>query len=130
LEQTDMMNLIRRTAHRLSLLFAPGTGTRRAGAPNARQPSVPGPAAVRWAPARRTRPALPPHRSPYCRLLPLDGAENRLVRPYLTVHEHHHAHDHAHERDRQQCRRLALVLAADFGIDLDQHLIGAGKVAV
>ncbi|MER6157910.1 hypothetical protein ABT147_20535 [Streptomyces sp. NPDC001868] len=121
-----MTKLIRRAAHRLSLLFAPGTGTRRAGAGIARQASAPDPAAVQRPPAHCTRPTLPAHRSPYCRHLPLDGAENRLVRPYLTAHEH----DHAHERDRQQRRRLALVLAADFGIDLDQHLIGAGKATV
>ncbi|WP_225891393.1 hypothetical protein [Streptomyces dioscori] len=29
----------------------------------------------------------------------------------------------------QQRRRLALVLAADLGIDLDSHLIGAPEVA-
>ncbi|MFJ2262384.1 hypothetical protein ACIOKD_29395 [Streptomyces sp. NPDC087844] len=29
----------------------------------------------------------------------------------------------------QQRRRLALVLAADLGIDLDSHLIGAREVA-
>ncbi|MDX3645894.1 hypothetical protein P1P70_42245, partial [Streptomyces sp. MB09-02B] len=69
-------------------------------------------------------------RSPYCRHLPLDGTENRLVRPYLAAHERDHAHDHTHERDRQAHRRLALVLAADFGIDLDRHLIGVGEVAV
>ncbi|MFK4543953.1 hypothetical protein RKD29_003549 [Streptomyces tendae] len=32
-------------------------------------------------------------------------------------------------RDRQRHRRLALVLAADFGIDLDQHVVGARKAA-
>ncbi|QFQ98972.1 hypothetical protein F9278_25625 [Streptomyces phaeolivaceus] len=122
-----MTKLIRRAAHRLSLLFAPGTGTRRAGA---RQPSTPRPTAVRQPPTRCTRPTLPPHRSPYCRHLPLDGTENRLVRPYLTAHEHAPSHNHAHEHDRQAHRRLALVLAADFGIDLDQHLVGAGKAAV
>ncbi|WP_443333182.1 hypothetical protein [Streptomyces sp. CB03234] len=39
-----------------------------------------------------------------------------MVRPYLVA-------------DEQRQRRLALVLAADFGIDLDPHLAGAGQVA-
>lgn len=33
------------------------------------------------------------------------------------------------EQDRQSRRRLALVLAADFGIDLDEQVIGAEAVA-
>lgn len=33
------------------------------------------------------------------------------------------------EQDRQSRRRLALVLAADFGIDLDEQVIGAKAVA-
>lgn len=43
------------------------------------------------------------------------------MRPYLTAHEQ--------EAVLQHHRRLALVLAADFGIDLDRHLIGAQEVA-
>jgi hypothetical protein len=43
------------------------------------------------------------------------------VRPYLAAHDR--------EAALQQRRRLALVLAADFGIDLDGHLIGAQEVA-
>ncbi|MFF6802312.1 hypothetical protein [Streptomyces sp. NPDC012616] len=37
----------------------------------------------------------------------------------------------AHDREAalRRRRRLALVLAADFGIDLDGHLIGAQEVA-
>ncbi|WP_181799754.1 hypothetical protein [Kitasatospora acidiphila] len=35
-----------------------------------------------------------------------------------------------YERLRQVRRQLALVLAADFGIDRDRQLIDAGKVAV
>ncbi|MGJ3559932.1 hypothetical protein ACR6C2_19985 [Streptomyces sp. INA 01156] len=66
--------------------------------------------------------ACPPHRSPYCLHLPLDGADSRLVRPYLAAHEQERA-------ARRRRRRIALVLAADFGIDLDQHTVGAGKVA-
>ncbi|WP_373569312.1 hypothetical protein [Streptomyces sp. FXY-T5] len=52
---------------------------------------------------------------------PLDGAASSLVRPYLAAHEQ--------ETALPESRRLALVLAADFGIDLDQHLIGAREVA-
>lgn len=43
------------------------------------------------------------------------------MRPYLAAHDR--------ESALQQRRRLALVLAADFGIDLDGHLIGAQEVA-
>lgn len=34
-----------------------------------------------------------------------------MVRPYLLA-------------DEQRRRRLTLVLAADFGVDLDNHLVG------
>ncbi|MEU7404335.1 hypothetical protein, partial [Streptomyces sp. NPDC044948] len=101
--------LIHRIAHWLTLLLGPGSGTHRAGASRPR-------------PSRGAAPAsLPVHHSPYCRHLPLDGAASRLVRPYLAAHEQ--------ELDRQRHRRLALVLAADFGIDLDQHVVGARKAA-
>jgi hypothetical protein len=72
-----MRNLIRRTAHWLSLLLTPGTGTHRADARPLR--CVPPAAEV-------PKPAipLPHHRSPYGLSLPLDGSETRLVRPYLT----------------------------------------------
>ncbi|GHA52386.1 hypothetical protein GCM10010372_60650 [Streptomyces tauricus] len=43
------------------------------------------------------------------------------VRPHLVAH--------GQEAVLQQRRRLALVLAADLGIDLDSHLIGAREVA-
>ncbi|MBB4714241.1 hypothetical protein BJ965_004123 [Streptomyces luteogriseus] len=66
-------------------------------------------------------PQLPRPRSPYGLHSPLDGADSSLVRPYLAAHEQ--------EAALQERRRLALVLAADFGIDLDQHLIGAREVA-
>ncbi|MEV7287825.1 hypothetical protein AB0O01_25180 [Streptomyces sp. NPDC093252] len=32
------------------------------------------------------------------------------------------------ERGRQKRRRVALVLAADFGVDLDRHVVGAEGV--
>ncbi|SOD77195.1 hypothetical protein SAMN06272781_5065 [Streptomyces sp. 1222.2] len=44
-----------------------------------------------------------------------------MVRPYVVEAER--------EQHRQSRRRLALVLAADFGIDLDAHVIGAEAVA-
>ncbi|MCC8334732.1 hypothetical protein LMJ38_02090 [Streptomyces sp. R1] len=119
-----MPNLIRRIAHWLALLLSPGTGTHRAGAPRHR-------AARHWTPrsAHRTLQAttparLPLHHSPYCRHLPLDGAASRLVRPYLAVQEH------AQEQECRRHRRLALVLAADFGIDLNQHIVGAEQRTV
>ncbi|MGW0708094.1 hypothetical protein ACWD4G_19430 [Streptomyces sp. NPDC002643] len=111
-----MRNFIRRTAHWLSLLLAPGTGTRRAGHHPVRPSRPPHPTAV------PNPEHLPLHRSPYGLDHPLDGTANRLVRPYLAAHEH--------EAAQQQRRRLALVLAADFGIDLDHHLIGMGEVTV
>lgn len=111
-----MHDLIRRVTHRLHLLFAPGAGAHRAGGP---RPHRRNSTDLISAPVGSPRPPLP--RSPYCRHLPIDGSQTRLVRPYLTAHEQKEA--------RQQHRRLALVLAADFGIDLDQHLIGAERVA-
>ncbi|MFF3615982.1 hypothetical protein [Streptomyces sp. NPDC002580] len=109
-----MLDLIRRTVHRLSLLLGPGTGTHRARPRIAWQPYA-------AAPHRPAAPlSLPRHRSPYGLDAPLDGDASRLVRPYLTAHDQ--------ERARQRRRRTALVLAADFGIDLDRHLIGAEGV--
>jgi hypothetical protein len=113
-----MHDLIRRTLEWLRLLLGPGTGKRRR--PHhrphlcvhltvVRRPSVP------------PSPRLPAHRSPYGLPTPLDGTDSALVRPYLAVHEQ--------ESALQQRRRIALVLAADFGIDLDRHLIGAQEVA-
>ncbi|GAA2495595.1 hypothetical protein [Streptomyces gobitricini] len=59
---------------------------------------------------------MPVARSPYGLDVPLSGDESAMVRPYLVA-------------DEQRQRRLALVLAADFGIDLDTHLVGAPAVA-
>ncbi|MCP9958742.1 hypothetical protein [Streptomyces sudanensis] len=97
-------------------LFAPGNGRRRAGArpaepvDAARSPR-PGPGAWR----------LPAPRSPYGLGGPLDGEATALVRPYLAAYEARHRH---------AWRRTALVLAADFGIDLDDrdlHAAGAAR---
>ncbi|MGW0842637.1 hypothetical protein ACWD26_21230 [Streptomyces sp. NPDC002787] len=97
-------------------MVAPGTGRRRAASHRAvlptPRPEAPGPAASR----------LPAPRSPYSldTDTPLDGAASPLVRPYLVAVER--------EQERQSRRRLALVLAADFGIDLDRHVIGAERM--
>ncbi|MFJ6656040.1 hypothetical protein ACIQNG_06695 [Streptomyces sp. NPDC091377] len=58
-------------------------------------------------------------RSPYGLHEPLDGTGTALIRPYLIAAERER------ERARQARRRTILVLAADFGIDTDRHVIGA-----
>ncbi|WP_371579331.1 hypothetical protein [Streptomyces sp. NBC_01314] len=96
--------------------MAPGTGRRRAGTCL----FEPGPGHESEASSRTTGP-LPAPRSPYgLDQGPFDGAASPLVRPYLVAVER--------EQARQSRRRLALVLAADFGIDLDRHTIGAEQV--
>lgn len=100
-----MADLIRAFALWARLLFAPPSGTAHRPSPCARAPR-PG-----LRPA--LSPGLPAWRSPYgIDDGLLDGEQARLVRPYQRAHE-------------QRQRRLALVLAADFGIDVDTHLIGA-----
>ncbi|MFM9594269.1 hypothetical protein ACKI1J_20195 [Streptomyces scabiei] len=114
-----MTDLIPRALQWLRILFSPGTGKRRL---IRHRPYL----CLHLTAVRHPAPApasgLPRHRSPYGLHAPIDGAASPLVRPYLTVHED--------EAALQQRRRLALVLAADFGVDLDQHLVGVGKVAV
>ncbi|MGR6970493.1 hypothetical protein ACU639_12925 [Streptomyces cynarae] len=109
-----MHDLIRQLTEWLRLLFSPGTGKRRG--TNFR-PCLPVQAI-----AERTSIPLPRPRSPYGLDTPLDGAGSLLVRPYLLADEQ--------EAALQRRRRLALVLAADFGIALDRHLIGGQKVVV
>jgi hypothetical protein len=98
-------------------LLAPGTGKRRATPFPARPTTATNRSGAHGphSPAPASR--LPGHRSPYGRDVPLDGHATALVRPYLATHERQRA---------QHRRRLTLVLAADFGIDLDRHLVGAG----
>ncbi|MFF4549833.1 hypothetical protein ACFY1J_37340 [Streptomyces sp. NPDC001406] len=114
-----MHDLIPRAFHWLRLLFAAGTGKRR------RRPHRPPFPHDRLTlvrcPLTAEPPQLPGHRSPYGLVTFLDGADSALVRPYLAARER--------EAALQQRRRLALVLAANFGIDLDQHVIGAPEVA-
>jgi hypothetical protein len=110
-----MNDLIRRLALWVNLIFRPGPGVHRRAA-HPRPGAAPAPAAPRAA-----RPRLPLARSPYA--VPdevLDGAAMAIVRPYVVAHERECA---------RRRRRLALVLAADFGVDLDVHLIGADAVA-
>ncbi|MDX3315260.1 hypothetical protein P1S61_40710 [Streptomyces sp. ME08-AFT2] len=111
-------------------VFAPGTGRRRACARSA-EPAAPHIAAQRDAGTVRRLPAA---RSPYGLPELLDGAATIPVRPYVCVAERaHHGRERELEQQRtrqtQTRRRRALVLAADFGIDLDRHVVGAERAA-
>jgi hypothetical protein len=103
-------------------VFAPGTGRRRADGravclTPARTPETPRPPAP-WPPLRR---------SPYGLEEPLPGEATAVVRPYVVLAERER--ERACELARQRQRRVAMVLAADFGIDLDRHVVGAEAVA-
>ncbi|WP_282697543.1 hypothetical protein [Streptomyces sp. CC208A] len=54
----------------------------------------------------------------------LNGESTALVRPYLVTHERQEE-----RAARQRWRRLSLVLAADFGVDLDTRDVHAVGVA-
>ncbi|MGW1746313.1 hypothetical protein ACWCRD_11975 [Streptomyces sp. NPDC002092] len=105
------MSIIHATARWILGVLAPGTGTRRAtGRPApARAPQAPRPTAV----------PLPAHRSPYGLPVPLDGRATAPIRPYVL----------AAERECARWRRIALVMAADFGIDVDRHVVGSERAA-
>lgn len=106
------MRIIHAFLRELLGLIAPGSGRRRAGS---------SPAAPVVAPTRRTAaPQAPRLRSPYGLDHPLDGNASVLVRPYLLAHE---------RRQAQARRRLTLLLAADFGIDLDTRVLHGTGVA-
>ncbi|WEH16620.1 hypothetical protein [Streptomyces sp. VNUA24] len=92
-----MLDLIRRAARRLRLLFISGTGRRRAG-----DRLVVGSPLARWTAAPST--PLPAHRSPYGLDERFDGAATVAVRPYLAAHE-------------QRLRRRELAMAA-MGMDM------------
>jgi hypothetical protein len=113
-----MTDLIPRALHWLRLLLAPGTGQRRK--PRSHRNPF---SRLHLTPVHPTA-SLPRPRSPYGLHASLDGADSVLVRPYLAAHERE-----VEEAALQQRRRLALVLAADFGIDLDRHLVGTREVA-
>ncbi|MCH0541268.1 hypothetical protein I3F58_17180 [Streptomyces sp. MUM 203J] len=93
---------------RLRLVFAPGTGRRRADA----RPAAPAPAA---------KPRTPrPSRRQVAWCGPGWGWTARPWSPY----------GHRQERARQRRRCLTLVTAAHFGIDLDRRVLhgaGAGR---
>jgi hypothetical protein len=81
---------------------------------------------------------LPAARSPYGLADPLDGAATIPVRPYVLAAERtHHTRQQQQKQQQEQQRtrqtqarrRVALVLAADFGIDIDQHVVGAERAA-
>lgn len=122
-----MTDLICRIAAWLRLVFTPGSGRRRAGArPTTAAPATQPQTAVRPAYGQVAQfgpgwgwTARP--RSPYGLRETFDGDTVALVRPYLVAHERRQ------ERARQRRRCLTLVMAADFGIDLDRRVLhGAG----
>ncbi|WP_137992963.1 hypothetical protein [Streptomyces vilmorinianum] len=69
----------------------------------------------------RQRSARP--RSPYGLVETLEGEDTAFIRPYLVECERQE------ERARQRQRCFALVMAADFGIDLDTRDVHAAGVA-
>lgn len=81
---------------------------------------VPGLGALGPEGPRTAVPLLPVPRSPYGLDGPLDGTASALVRPYLGADER--------QRALQSRRRLALVLAAGFAIDVDRHVVDAERV--
>ncbi|CAL9432522.1 hypothetical protein SUDANB99_02072 [Streptomyces sp. enrichment culture] len=108
------MRIIHALLRGLLELIAPASGRRRADSSRAATPKTPCPA--QWRTAHIPRP-----RSPYGLNHPLDGDASPLVRPYLLAHE---------LEQTQAWRRLTLLLAADFGIDLDTrvlHTAGAAR---
>lgn len=121
------MGIIHACLHFLLGVFAPGSGRRRASA-----------APVTPASVRRTQGAHPTRsharqvqargqtarpRSPYGLVERIDGEGTALIRPYLVECERQE------ERARQRWRRLSLVMAADFGIDLDSRDVHGAGVA-
>ncbi|MCH0538444.1 hypothetical protein I3F58_02475 [Streptomyces sp. MUM 203J] len=125
------MGIIHAFLRTLLGVLVPGSGRRRAGGCPAATARAPRAAAARSAGASfRPEPgtwfgpswgwtARP--RSPYGGAETFAGEDTVLVRPYLLEHERQE------ERDRQRQRCLALVLAADFGVDLDTRVLhGAG----
>ncbi|WP_236238815.1 hypothetical protein [Streptomyces sp. CC228A] len=116
------MSIIHALLRLLLGVFAPGSGRRRAGtrpttAAPATQPQTSRPSygqVAQFGPGWgwTARP-----RSPYGLRETFDGETLALVRPYLVAHERRQ------ERLRQQRRCLTLVMAADFGIDLDRRVL-------
>ncbi|KOG21274.1 MULTISPECIES: hypothetical protein [Streptomyces] len=114
-------------------VLAPGCGQRRAGTP------PPFPAYARG--VEESRPTTTPARQsprerigspqgstthprpPYGLAETFAGEDTALIRPYLIACERQE------ERARQRWRCVSLVLAADFGIDLDTRDVHAAGVA-
>ncbi|MET8945356.1 hypothetical protein ABZX30_17670 [Streptomyces sp. NPDC004542] len=115
------VSIIHTLVLRILAVLAPGTGRRRADTRPAGQTAAHTPEAPRatasWPPLRR---------SPYGVEEPLPGETTAVVRPYVVLAERER--ERACERARRR-RRVAMVLAADFGIDLDRHVVGAEAVA-
>ncbi len=103
-------------------VLAPGTGRRRADTCPAGQTPARMPEA-----SRATVPWPPLRRSPYGVEEPLPGEATAGVRPYVVLAERER--ERACERAMKRQRRIAMVLATDFGIDLDRHVVGAEAVA-
>lgn len=121
------MGIIHALLRLLLELLAPGAagrhrvGTRREVPPSVRRTEGAGQATApnrQRAQGRATRP-----RSPYGLGERLAGEDSALVRPYLVAYERQG------ERARQHLRRLSLVMAADFGIDLDARDVHAAGAA-
>lgn len=104
-------------------VFVPGTGRRRAVA----HPAAPTPARVPEGP-RAVVVRLPAPRSPYGLPEPLDGASTVPVRPYVLEAERAHKEGEC-EKARQTRRGVTLLVAPDFGTDLDRQVIGSERVA-
>ncbi|MDX3579173.1 hypothetical protein [Streptomyces sp. FL07-04A] len=122
------MSIIHALLRSILGVFAPGTGRGRAGA----HPAAPAARVAQKPEARAVHRRLPAARSPYGLAEPIDGAATIPVRPYVCVAERAH-HDRQQEqqqtRQAQTRRRVAMVLAADFGMDLDGHVVGAERAA-
>jgi hypothetical protein len=115
-------------------VFAPGTCWGWAGA----LPAAPYARVAQKPEARAVHRRLPAARSPYGLAEPIDGAATIPVRPYVLAAERtHHTRQQQQKQQQEQQRtrqtqtrrRVALVLAADFGIDIDQHVVGAERAA-
>ncbi|MEH0575240.1 hypothetical protein QBA54_12245 [Streptomyces sp. B21-108] len=104
-------------------VFVPGTGRRRAVA----QPAAPTLTRVPDG-ARALVVRLPAPRSPYGLSDLLDGASTVPVRPYVLAAERAHKEGGC-EQARQTRRGVTLLVASDFGMDLDRQVIGAERVA-
>lgn len=120
------MGIIHALLYLLLGVLAPGSGRRRADAPPAAPPAIrrTGEAAPglreRCGPAREGA-ARP--RSPYGLTDTFVWQDTPLIRPYLAAYERQEE-----RAARQRWRRLSLVMAADFGLDLDTrdvHATGA-----